>query len=337
MPKLRRHVCVGYAAAALLWRSISQGGRCTALPDKLRTYLEIQDFRMPVASNIPSLITSPQTLDPMIFPERDAKITHDARSDSGITSLSALTDTTVKSDTSAQEPVLRQDSGDANPPPYNTPGPSSPPSSNTPSARVNHLHLVRQGDSVSGRYTVDLDLVVPPQHLPNLADGEGLENLKLVSNNSNVSADVVLIGQEGKRASLVAESKHGNVKINLLSRGNCPFRLLAKSSGGTVTIYLPRNFIGPFTSSTENGGLDLSDAVKQNYTPFSEDRLAAKGFIGDWSSSGYGDIDVVQAGTEGTGDELFASSKWGRVKVFYTDELNAAGGGFFSSWFRGFT
>ncbi|KAG8958652.1 hypothetical protein FRC00_002466 [Tulasnella sp. 408] len=183
----------------------------------------------------------------MIFPERDAKSAYDTRSNSGTT---AFTDSTVKADTPAQEPVFRQDSGDPNPPPYNTPGSSSAPSSSTPSVRVNHLYLVRQGDSVSGSYTVDLDLVVPPQLLPNLADGEALENLKLASNNSN-------------------------------------------------------------------------------------DRLAAKGFIGDWSSSGYGD--VVQAGTEWTGDELFASSKWGRVKVFYTDELNAAGGGFFSSWFKGFT
>ncbi|KAG8913417.1 hypothetical protein FRC00_002436 [Tulasnella sp. 408] len=263
----------------------------------------------------------------MIFPDRDAMSAYDARSNLGIT---ALKDTAIKTDTPAQEPIFGQDSGDSSPPPYNTPEPSTAPSSNTPSARVNHLYLVRQGDSVSGSYTVDLDLVVPPQLLPNLADGEALENLKLVSNNSNVSADVVLIGQGGERASLVAESKHGN-----LSRGTCPFRLVAKTSGGTVRIYLPRNFIGPFTSSTENGGLDLSNAVKQNYTPFSEDRLAAKGFIGDWSSSGYGD--VVQAGTEWTGDELFASSKWGRVKVFYTDELNAAGSGFFSSWLKGFT
>lgn len=181
---------------------------------------------------------------------------------------------------------------------------------------------------------MDLDLVIPPQLLPSPAEGETLENLKLGSN-SHVSADVVVVGQRKKRASLMAESKHGNVKINILSRGSCSFRLVVKSTSGTVRVYLPRNFIGPITSSTENGGLDLSDAVKQNYTPFSEDRLAAKGFIGDWSSSGYGDI--VQAGTEWTGDELVATSKWKRVKVFYSDECNATGAGFFSSWFKGLT
>ncbi|KAG8893444.1 hypothetical protein FRC01_013589, partial [Tulasnella sp. 417] len=119
-----------------------------------------------------------------------------------------------------------------------------------------------------------------------------------------------------------------------VSRGSCPVRIVAKNTGSAVRVYLPRDFIGPFTSSTESGGVDLSDAVKQNYTPFSEDRTAAKGFIGDWTSSGYGD--VIQAGAEWTGDELIASSKWGRVKVYYTDELNVAGGGFFSSWSKGF-
>ncbi|KAG8913418.1 hypothetical protein FRC00_002437 [Tulasnella sp. 408] len=250
----------------------------------------------------------------MAFPERDAKSDYEARSDSGIVSFSSSTDTTVKADTAAQGPSFRPDSYNSNPPPYNTPGPSSnsSPSSSTPSPRVNHLHLIKHSDSVNGSYTVDLDLVIPPQLLPSPVDGETLENLKLGSN-SHVSADVVVVGQRKKRASLVAESKHGNVKINILSRDSCSFRLVVK----------------------KNGGLDLSDAVKQNYTPFSEDRQAAKGFIGDWSSSGYGD--VVQAGTEWTGDELVATSKWRRVKVFYNDEVNATGAGFFSSWFKGFT
>lgn len=62
---------------------------------------------------------------------------------------------------------------------------------------------------------MDLDLVIPPQLLPSPAEGETLENLKLGSN-SHVSADVVVVGQRKKRASLVAESKHGNVKINIV-------------------------------------------------------------------------------------------------------------------------
>ncbi|KAG9044249.1 hypothetical protein FS837_008568 [Tulasnella sp. UAMH 9824] len=234
----------------------------------------------------------------MASPVRDAKSDYDARSNSGIASFSASTGTTVKADTPAQGPSFRPDSYNFNPPPYNTPGPSSSSTPSTPSPRVNHLHLIKHSDSVNGSYTVDLDLVVPPQLLPSPVDGETLENLKLGSN-SHVSADVVVVGQRKKRASLVAESKDGNVKINI------------------------------------NGGLDLSDAVKQNYTPFSEDRLAAKGFIGDWVSSGYGD--VVQAGTEWTGDELVATSKWRRVKVYYSDEVNATGAGFFSSWFKGLT
>ncbi|KIO21614.1 hypothetical protein M407DRAFT_28822 [Tulasnella calospora MUT 4182] len=271
----------------------------------------------------------------MIYPERDAHSDLDAKSDSGITSFSASTDTTLKSDPPVQEPVIRNDSDYSNPPPYNTAGPSSPPPTSPPSARVNHLSIYRHNDSVRGSYTVDVDLVVPPQLLPDAVPGEALNNLKLTSNNGSVTADVVLVGRGDKRASLLAESKNGSVKFKVLSRRDCPFRLVAQSSNGTVTVYIPRDFIGPITSSTDNGGLDLSDAVKPNYYPFSEDRKAVKGFIGDWTSSGYGDI--LQSGAEWTGDELVVGSKNGRVKVYYIDELNAVGGGFFSSLFRGFT
>ncbi|KIO21615.1 hypothetical protein M407DRAFT_28823 [Tulasnella calospora MUT 4182] len=267
----------------------------------------------------------------MIYPERDAKL------DSGITSFSASTNTAVKIDTFAQEAVVRGDSGDFNPPPYSIAGPSSPPPTSSPSARVNHLYLNKNTDSVNGSYTVDMDLVVPPQLLPSVADGEALDNLKLVSYYGGVTADVVLVSQGKKRASLVAECKHGSIKFKLLSRSNCSFRLVAQGYHGGVRIYLPRDFVGPITSSTEYGALDLSDAVKQNYTPFSEDKATAKGFIGDWPGSGYGD--AIQAGAEWTGDEIIAGSKHGRIRVSYNDELNAAGavGGFFSSWFKGFT
>ncbi|KAG8975240.1 hypothetical protein FRC05_006183 [Tulasnella sp. 425] len=283
---------------------------------------------------------------------RDAKSDYDAKSDSGITSFSASTDSPFKTDTPVQEPVVRDNSNYPNPPPYDAAGPSSPPTG-PPSARVNHLYIHRKNDGVRGNYTVDVDLVVPPQLLPDPAPEETMDNLRLSSNNGNVNADVALVGRGDKRASLVAKSKNGNVKFKLvssidsttarkgsvtyncddsqLSRHSCSFRLVAESSNGNVTVYLPRDFTGPVTSSTDNGGLDLSNAIKQNYTPFSEDKKVAKGFIGDWSSSGYGE--AMQAGAEWTGDEVVAGSKNGRVKLYYIDEFNA-GGGFFSSWFK---
>ncbi|KAG8950323.1 hypothetical protein FRC04_007765 [Tulasnella sp. 424] len=268
----------------------------------------------------------------MIFPsDRDAKSDYDAKLDSGITSFSASIDSPFKTDTPVQEPVVRDNSNYPNPPPYDTAGPSSPRPTGPPSARVNHLYIHRKHDGVRGNYTVDVDLVVPTQLLPDPTPGEAMDNLRLSSDHGSVNADVVLVGRGDKRASLVATSKNGSVKFKLLSRHNCSFRLVAESPNGTITVYLPRDFTGPITSSTDNGGLDLSNAIKQNYTPFSEDQKVAKGFIGDWSSSGYGE--AMQAGAEWTGDELVADCKNGRVKLYYIDEFNA-GGGFFSSWFK---
>ncbi|KAG9050161.1 hypothetical protein FS837_007460 [Tulasnella sp. UAMH 9824] len=325
---------------ARITASVAGEDACTALPNELRPYHELQYISLlgakvsyqPTTSTASSIKTTQP--DTMIYPERDATDL-DAKSDSGVTSFSASTDTTLKSDPPAQEPVVREDSGFTNPPPYNSAGPSSPPPTSPPSARVNHLYIYRHNDSVRGSYTVDVDLVIPPQLLPNPVPGEALHNLKLASNNGGVTGDVVLVGRGDKRASLVAESKNGGVKFKVLSRRSCPFRLVAQSSNGAVTVYIPRDFIGPITSTTDNGGLDLSDAIKQTYYAFSEDGKATKGFIGDWTSSGYGDI--LQSGGEWVGDELVVGSKNGRVKVYYIDELNAASGGFFSSLFRGFT
>ncbi|KAG9050160.1 hypothetical protein FS837_007459 [Tulasnella sp. UAMH 9824] len=273
----------------------------------------------------------------MILPsERDAKSEHtDTVSDSGITSFTASTDPPLKVDTPAQEPVARYVPDSSNPPPYSIAGPSSPPLGAQPSARVNHLFIHKLNDAVRGYYTVDVDLVVSPQLFRNVVPGETADNLKLSSNNGAVAADVVLIGRGDKRASLVAETKNGGITFKLLSRRNCPFRLTAKSWNGRVSVYLPRDFIGTLTSSTDNGGLDLSEGIKRNYNIFYEDRKAAKGFIGDWSSSGYGH--AVQSGAAWTGDELVVSSKNGRVKVSYVDEFNSSSGGFFSSLFRGST
>ncbi|KAG8975239.1 hypothetical protein FRC05_006182 [Tulasnella sp. 425] len=269
----------------------------------------------------------------MILPsDKDVKSDYDAKSDSGITSFSASTDSPFKIDDPVREPVVRDNSNYPNPPPYDAAGPSSPPTG-PPSGRVNHFYVHKGNSSVTGSYTVDVDLVVPPQLLPDTAPGEVLENLSLTSNNGSVKADVVLVGRGDKRASLVAKTHNGSAELKLLSRINCPFRLVAESWNGTVTVYLPRSFVGPVTSSTGNGRLDLSDAVKQNFTLFSDlDRRATKGFIGDWSSSGYGE--VTQAGAEWMGDEIIAGTKNGSVKVRYIDEFNASGGGFFSSWFK---
>ncbi|KAG8993714.1 hypothetical protein FRB90_000614 [Tulasnella sp. 427] len=256
-------------------------------------------------------------------------------SDSGITSYTDSSDAPFKADPPVQVPVGRDDSEYSNPPPYNTAGPSSPQPAGPFSARINHLYLSRQNDSVKGSYTVDVDLVVPAQLIPNVVQEDGADNLRLYSHNGNVAGDVVLIGRGDKRASLVAESKNGNVTLKLLSRTTCPFRLSANSHNGGVKVYIPRDFIGPLTSATDNGGLDLSDMVKRNHTPFSEDGKICKGFIGDWSSSGYGD--VIQAGKEWKGDELVVGSKNGRVKVFYSDELNNTSGpsrGGFFGWFK---
>ncbi|KAG8893445.1 hypothetical protein FRC01_013590, partial [Tulasnella sp. 417] len=148
----------------------------------------------------------------MAFPERDIKSGFDAKSDSGTTSFSASTGTPVGIDTRAREIAIGGGSGYSNPPPYRTAGPSTP-SAGAASPRVNHLYFNRERDSIKESFTVDVDLVVPPQLLPTADEGRALDNLNLVSTCGSVTADVALVGQGKKRASLVAESKHGSIKF----------------------------------------------------------------------------------------------------------------------------
>ncbi|KAG8897448.1 hypothetical protein FRC01_011330, partial [Tulasnella sp. 417] len=152
----------------------------------------------------------------MILPsERDKSEHTDTASEFGINSFAASTDPLLKIDTTAQEPVARNIPDYANPPPYYTAGPSSPPLAAQPSARVNHLCIHKLNSAVKGYYTVDVDLAVPPQLLLNVVPGESTDNLKLVSSNGSIAADVVLVGRGDKRASLVAETWNGSITFKL--------------------------------------------------------------------------------------------------------------------------
>jgi hypothetical protein len=107
------------------------------------------------------------------------------------------------------------------------------------------------------------------------------------------------------------------------------------SKNGSVEVYLPRSFVGPFTLTTRNGSLKRSDAVTATSTLFYEANGTQRGFIGDHAATDWG------ADPDGwLGDALVLESANGSCRIYYVDELDSPetsstgkGKGFFSKLF----
>jgi len=143
-----------------------------------------------------------------------------------------------------------------------------------------------------------------------------MHNLHVVSGEGRVDMDLTLVSDSPCKSYIHAESHDSKVVVKILSRKNQRFSLTAKSNEGAVTVCIPPDFQGPISYTIRDGHALLSDRIKQHMTPFSTVSGTRRAFIGDWSSSGYGEDSKV----EWQGDELVVSTDEGDIKLFYADE-----------------
>ncbi|KDR72705.1 hypothetical protein GALMADRAFT_252910 [Galerina marginata CBS 339.88] len=247
------------------------------------------------------------------------------------------------------------------PPPLYSPSDSQVASSSTrPETRnlpdikpSNFVYLSRVNSSVKGTWVLDPSLAIPSAFLPPLAAGETEEtrsNLSLDSKNGVINGEIYILPPSNQYLALSnrnrkqcvtirARSWNGGVTTKIrevpptgTEGARLPIRLYCSSFNGGVSVYLPRAFEGPIKVKTLNGSLRFSDAVKQLVTPFSEMDGMQRSFLGNFDAAKW------ETGAEWAGDELFAETKNGNVKIYFDDEADAPAkprsGGFFGRIFN---
>ncbi|KAH8116222.1 hypothetical protein DFH11DRAFT_1876733 [Phellopilus nigrolimitatus] len=205
-------------------------------------------------------------------------------------------------------------------------------------------HVRRKNVMLTGRFVVDPYLPLPPLPPDAGADAEEEEdyggfglfdeaggrdagerpNLRLENKNGSIDAEVWVVGGEGrekddedagkKKATMDVRVKNGFVALKMnASRAAPSFALRVAAKNGGVRVYVPRRFVGPLTTRTRNGWVQLSPALAARVTNFSEVRGTRKGFVGNYAASGYGN-------GEWQGSSLDISCENGRIKLFFADE-----------------
>lgn len=99
------------------------------------------------------------------------------------------------------------------PPAYSPAASSSAPT--TP--RVNHLYIIESRNPIKGIWTVDPNIRTPPLLLPEVPEGEQLENLHLECFYAAITAHLSLISDVPTRSDLTAVSTHGSITIHIVS------------------------------------------------------------------------------------------------------------------------
>ena len=88
--------------------------------------------------------------------------------------------------------------------------------------------------------------------------------------------------------------------------------MTVSSWNGGTTLYLPRSFCGPMTTTTGNGSTKTSPALSAQTTLLSESSRVRRAFVGDMHACGF-----ARDPAGWTGDELVIDSKNGSVKLMY--------------------
>jgi hypothetical protein len=130
---------------------------------------------------------------------------------------------------------------------------------------------------------------------------------------------------------------HVLTTVSQRNPSNHPLSITALSQNGSVTLSLPRSFVGPLTVRTHNGSYKPTPALDSAVTTFSEHDGLRKSFIGDPVGSGYlADPEAWQGG------EVTMESKNGTLRIGWMDEshecpVSGSGSGksFWTSVFKG--
>jgi len=140
-------------------------------------------------------------------------------------------------------------------------------------------------------------------------------NLNLHTDTAGINVDVHVVGQStSPRAFLRASSSRGSIRFKLMKNGDQNCSVECRSTYGSVTIYLPRNFIGPIRTNAKYGTVEFSPMMTSQLTTFSERTAEGSYFLGPFTDSGFGD------GENWKGDQLLVSSATRKIRVRYLEE-----------------
>jgi len=242
----------------------------------------------------------------------------------------------------AQEAAAHGEVLQQEPPPYS----DNNALSRTPIPRaLNFVSVIRNDKSIKTNFAINPRMAIPPSLLPPLSEGEteaDRKNLRLESRDCDISTEVWLLSDESRsedasgsktpqqpadRTTLLLLAMDGriNAKIHTVGQNpRLPFHLTATSHDGSVSIQLPRSFHGPMAISIRHGPLQLSKGLQAQTTTFSDSNRVIRSFVGDFSEW----LESESAGEKWKGDEIYASSNDGSVKLQYDDEVSEKSGGF---------
>jgi len=243
------------------------------------------------------------------------------------------------------------------PPPYSPPirqppsfnAPSTIPASNVglSSARLHHVYINEQVESISGSWTIDPNVIVPPSTLPPAP--HETDSLHVESQRGAVFATLRLISDTPSISVLHASSQSGAVAVRIvsdvkeknehstehfrwfsnsplpeqLSRQNQRFYLKAGSHESDITVLVPSDFEGPVTwSNGPRGSTVFSPEVQKRLIPFSRESTRGKAFISDRIPPA-----MPQAERGWSGDALVLGSHEGRISVSFVGEAQPASSG----------
>jgi len=213
-----------------------------------------------------------------------------------------------------------------NPPPYSSPSssildspnPIPPSESGPPSPATNFLHITRDNHySIKGSYRINT-LLTPPTALSSPPpDIKGPRpNLSLITGHANIDVKINLVGDASyPKAILKAQTKHSSIVVKMISDSGQKFSLDCTTEHSSISVYLPRNFVGPVRTTTKHGSVVFSPGVLTQLTAFSDHKGEAVHFIGNWVDSGYGE-DKGLWEDEG----LNLKTVHSKIKIYYIDE-----------------
>ncbi|QRV97069.1 hypothetical protein RhiJN_25088 [Ceratobasidium sp. AG-Ba] len=176
------------------------------------------------------------------------------------------------------------------------------------------------GSSIKGAWQVDTSLVhVPTNYLQPLSDCNGFwngmdknsikerrkgrplygpvldnagvrPNLMLWTRSGRIDGDVYVNSGDGtpRMAVIVAESKEDSVKLRVGAGPNQPLRLYAYSREGSVRVWIPKDFQGVVSLSTEEGSLHVAEEVKSCLTILSSAKRFQRCYLGDVQGLNFG-------------------------------------------------
>lgn len=112
-----------------------------------------------------------------------------------------------------------------------------------------------------------------------------------------------------------------------------PFALLASTTNGSITLYIPRTYTGPLTIRKGNGSVKLSPALEARVQTFSDIKGKRICFVGDFRQAGFGqsqggtviEQEQEQDGSgEWRGNAIEVGSANGSIRVSYVDDETRA-------------